>query len=92
LEVLLYAIDSAVCQSFGEGQPVLYLVCPNVRPLFAVPILTYSFFFSRECYLRDLRANWAGDRTWEPRMDEKTREALFSSWKKAVARSFDWVE
>jgi glycerol kinase len=42
--------------------------------------------------LRDLRANWAVDRTWEPRMDEKTREALFNSWKKAVARSFDWVE
>jgi glycerol kinase len=42
--------------------------------------------------LKDLRANWAVDCTWEPRMDEKTRQALFRSWKKAVARSFDWVE
>ncbi|HEY4949949.1 MAG TPA: glycerol kinase GlpK [Candidatus Acidoferrales bacterium] len=42
--------------------------------------------------LKDLRANWAVDRRWEPRMDEKTREDLFRSWKKAVARSFDWVE
>ena len=42
--------------------------------------------------LHDLRANWAVDRTWEPRMDEKAREDLFRSWKKAVARSFDWVE
>jgi glycerol kinase len=42
--------------------------------------------------LKDLRANWTVDRTWEPRMDEKTREALFNSWKKAVARSCDWVE
>jgi glycerol kinase len=42
--------------------------------------------------LGDLRANWAVERSWEPRMDEKTREALFKSWKKAVARSFDWVE
>jgi glycerol kinase len=42
--------------------------------------------------LKDLRANWAVDRTWEPRMDEGTRGALFKSWKKAVARSFDWVE
>jgi glycerol kinase len=42
--------------------------------------------------LEDLRANWAVDRRWEPRMDEKTRESLFKSWKKAVARSFDWVE
>jgi glycerol kinase len=42
--------------------------------------------------LGDLRANWAVERTWEPRMDVGTREALFKSWKKAVARSFDWVE
>jgi len=42
--------------------------------------------------LRDLRANWAVDMTWEPRMDEGTREDLYRSWKKAVARSFDWVE
>ena len=40
----------------------------------------------------DLRANWAVDRTWEPRMDAATREDLYRSWKKAVARSFDWVE
>ncbi len=42
--------------------------------------------------LKDLRANWAVDRTWEPRMDAATREDLYRSWKKAVARSFDWVE
>ena len=42
--------------------------------------------------LHDLCANWAVDRTWKPRMDEKAREDLFRSWKKAVARSFDWVE
>jgi glycerol kinase len=42
--------------------------------------------------LRDLRANWAVERFWEPRMDVETREELFRSWKKAVARSFDWVE
>jgi glycerol kinase len=42
--------------------------------------------------LKELRANWAVDCTWQPRMDENTREALFRSWKKAVARSFDWVE
>jgi glycerol kinase len=40
----------------------------------------------------ELRANWAVDRTWEPRMNENVRKAMFNSWKKAVARSFDWVE
>jgi glycerol kinase len=42
--------------------------------------------------IKDLRANWAVDHTWNPRMDEKTRESLFKSWKKSVTRSFDWVE
>jgi glycerol kinase len=42
--------------------------------------------------LRDLRANWAVQRSWEPQMDAEMRGVLFRSWKKAVARSFDWVE
>ncbi|MFZ0521271.1 MAG: glycerol kinase GlpK [Candidatus Acidiferrales bacterium] len=42
--------------------------------------------------IEDLRANWAVDHTWNPQMDEKQRESLFKSWKKAVTRSFDWVE
>ncbi|HEY4978461.1 MAG TPA: glycerol kinase GlpK [Candidatus Acidoferrum sp.] len=42
--------------------------------------------------LDDLRENWAVDRTWEPHMEEEQREALYRTWKKAVTRSFDWVE
>jgi glycerol kinase len=42
--------------------------------------------------LEDLRANWQEDRTWIPQMDEKTRASLFNGWRKAVERSFDWVE
>jgi glycerol kinase len=30
--------------------------------------------------------------TWEPRMDSEQRERLYRGWKKAVTRSFDWVE
>jgi glycerol kinase len=40
----------------------------------------------------ELVANWAVDRRWEPMMDEETRERLYHFWKKAVTRSFDWVE
>ena len=40
----------------------------------------------------DLRANWAVDRAWTPNMDEETRESLYKTWKKAVTRSFDWIE
>jgi glycerol kinase len=42
--------------------------------------------------LDDLRQNWAVETTWEPRMDEEQRERLYKNWKKAVTRSFDWVE
>ena len=42
--------------------------------------------------VEDLRANWAVDCTWKPNMDEKTRESLYKTWKKAVTRSFDWME
>jgi glycerol kinase len=40
----------------------------------------------------DLRANWDVDRTWTPNMDEETRASLYKAWKKAVTRSFDWIE
>jgi glycerol kinase len=42
--------------------------------------------------LDELRANWAVDRTWKPSLDEAQREASYAKWKKAIARSFDWVE
>jgi glycerol kinase len=40
----------------------------------------------------ELVANWAVDQRWEPMMDEESRERLYHFWKKAVTRSFDWVE
>jgi glycerol kinase len=42
--------------------------------------------------LEDLRSQWAVDNTWQPHMDEKQRETLYSLWKKAVTRSFDWID
>jgi glycerol kinase len=42
--------------------------------------------------LEELRANWAVDRTWKPHLAETEREQLYKQWKKAVTRSFDWIE
>ncbi|MEZ4862985.1 MAG: glycerol kinase GlpK [Caldilineaceae bacterium] len=42
--------------------------------------------------LNSLRQNWQIDRQWQPQIDEATRAAGFHGWKKAVARTFDWVE
>jgi glycerol kinase len=40
----------------------------------------------------DLRANWAKDKEWTPKLDPATREREYKMWKKAVTRTFDWVE
>ncbi len=42
--------------------------------------------------LDDLRQNWQIDRRWEPMMDSGARDQQYRMWKKAVTRTFDWVE
>jgi glycerol kinase len=40
----------------------------------------------------DIRANWAEDKRWEPTMDEGKRDKLYRKWRKAVTKTFDWVD
>ncbi|MCC9078347.1 glycerol kinase GlpK [Litorilinea aerophila] len=42
--------------------------------------------------LESLRANWHVDRRWQPQIGEAEREAGYAGWKKAVTRTFNWVE
>jgi glycerol kinase len=42
--------------------------------------------------VEDLRANWVKDKQWEPKMDAAERDKEYRFWKKAVTRTFDWVE
>jgi glycerol kinase len=42
--------------------------------------------------LDDLRKNWGVDKTWEPKMSEAERERSYAFWKKAVTRTFDWLD
>jgi glycerol kinase len=42
--------------------------------------------------VEDLRANWAKDKEWTPKMDAEVREKEYAQWKKAVTRTFDWVD
>jgi glycerol kinase len=39
-----------------------------------------------------LRANWRKDAEWTPAMDDGERARDYAKWKKAVTRTFDWVE
>jgi glycerol kinase len=40
----------------------------------------------------DLCGRWSVERTWKPSMDAPQRDRLYRFWKKAVTRSFDWLE
>lgn len=41
---------------------------------------------------QDLTENWAIDQVWRPNMEAAERERQLRQWRKAVARSFDWVD
>jgi len=42
--------------------------------------------------LADLRANWAMDHTWRPNLPRERREEMYKFWKRAVTKSFDWMD
>ena len=42
--------------------------------------------------LEDLKANWGIDKTFKPKWTNEQREKGHSGWKKAIARTRDWVE
>ena len=41
---------------------------------------------------QDVIDNWAEAKRWEPSMEQGERERLYRQWKKAVTRTFDWVD
>ncbi|MFI8411542.1 glycerol kinase GlpK [Paeniglutamicibacter gangotriensis] len=42
--------------------------------------------------LGELGTNWAEDKRWEPLMEPAERDRQMRLWKKAVTRTFDWVD
>src|SRR4029078_2342942 len=72
------------------GVPVLRTVVAETTALGAAYAagLAVGFWKSED----DIRNNWAESKRWEPQMDEKTRAKLYRKWKKAVTKTFDWVD
>src|SRR5881296_703599 len=50
--------------------------------------LAVGFFKNTE----DLCQKWTAAHTWTPNLDDHRRRAMYRLWKKAVARSFDWID
>ena len=42
--------------------------------------------------VEDLRENWGKDHEWAPKMDADHRAKIYAGWKKAVTKTFDWVD
>jgi len=42
--------------------------------------------------LDELREKWQEKKRWEPAIDDAARSDLMATWKKAVTRTFDWVD
>ena len=41
---------------------------------------------------QDVIDNWAEDKRWEPSDEQDERGRLYRNWKKAVTKTFDWVD
>jgi glycerol kinase len=71
------------------GVPVVRPKVAETTSLGAAYAAGLAVGFWRE--LEDLRANWAVDKTWTPKMKVEDRERLFKRWLKAVERTFGWA-
>jgi len=77
-------------QSDILGVPVIRPTVAETTALGAAYAAGLAVGFWKE--VEDLRENWGVDKEWQPKMDEKKRAKLYKGWKKAVTRTFDWVE
>ncbi|MFW5748217.1 MAG: glycerol kinase GlpK [Chloroflexota bacterium] len=72
------------------GVPVVRPVVAETTALGAAYAagLTVGFWQDEE----ELRNNWQVSKRWNPQMSEADREAQYHDWKRAVERTFNWVE
>ncbi|MBC8170322.1 MAG: glycerol kinase, partial [Anaerolineae bacterium] len=40
----------------------------------------------------EMRQNWGVSQEWQPQMDDDNRAKIYRQWKRAVERTFDWIE
>lgn len=72
------------------GVPVIRPTVPETTALGAAYAAGYAVGFWKN---RDeMRMNWEADRTWQPDPSSSAGTDLFAEWKRAVTRTFDWVE
>jgi glycerol kinase len=86
-------VGNGLLMQFQSDILNLPVVRPRVRETTALGAayaagLAVGFYESTS----ELQQNWHADHTWTPTMPEEKRVTLYSGWKKAVTRSFNWAE
>jgi glycerol kinase len=72
------------------GVPVIRPIVAETTSLGAAYAAGLAVGFWSE--VEDLRANWGKDKEWTPQMDSTEVDREYKQWKKAVTRTFDWVD
>jgi glycerol kinase len=72
------------------GVPVMRPIVQETTALGAAYAAGYAigFWNSKE----EMRKNWQEDKTWHPDSESKAGTELYKQWKKAVTRTFDWID
>jgi glycerol kinase len=77
-------------QSDVLGVPVIRPVVAETTALGAAYAAGLAVGYWAE--IEDLRENWARDAEWTPAMSAELRDKEYAQWKKAVTRTFAWVD
>ena len=77
-------------QSDVLGVPVIRPVVAETTALGAAYAAGLAVGYWAE--VEDLRENWARDAEWTPAMAAELRDKEYAQWKKAVTRTFAWVD
>ena len=72
------------------GVPVIRPQVPETTALGAAYAAGYAVGFWKS--KAEMRRNWQVDKTWYPDKASKAGTDYFAQWKKAVIRTFDWIE
>ena len=72
------------------GAPVLRPTCVESTAMGAAYLAGLAVGFWRD--QAEIRKIWAVDRTFEPQLDAKSRDARLRGWHRAVQRAFDWAK
>ncbi|MCJ7623202.1 MAG: glycerol kinase GlpK, partial [Anaerolineaceae bacterium] len=72
------------------GVPVMRPLVPETTALGAAYAagLAVGFWKSKD----EMRQNWQVEKTWLPDLKSKAGTDLYRQWKKAVTRTFDWID